>query len=152
MDSVGRFFLCRRCRAQTLICSRCDRGQIYCSADCSQAARRHSVREAGRRYQASRRGRHAHAERARHLRARCNKVTHQGSPPAAVDDLLPASLAVVSVELGSSTPAKEFLRRRCCFCGVQCSEFVRSGFQRHRQASRSVFQRRPRGAKLGHSP
>ena len=152
MDWVGRFFLCAGCRAQTLVCSHCDRGQIYCSTECAQAARRHSVREAGRRYQVSRRGRHAHAERARHLRARRNKVTHQGSPSAVVDDLLPVSLAVVTPVPGSSTPVEEFSRWRCCFCGVQCSEFIRSGFQRRRQASRRAILRRQRGGKVGHSP
>ena len=40
MDPVGRFFLCQRCRAQTLVCSACDRGQMYCSSDCAQTARR----------------------------------------------------------------------------------------------------------------
>lgn len=81
MEPTGRFFLCARCRAQVLICSGCDRGQIYCTQACSAAARRASLREAGRRYQASRRGRITHAARARRYRERRNKVTHQGSPP-----------------------------------------------------------------------
>ena len=28
--ATAQFFLCGRCRAQVLICSHCDRGQIYC--------------------------------------------------------------------------------------------------------------------------
>jgi len=48
MQSSGRLFLCVCCRAQVVICSHCDRGQIYCAADCAQAARCHAVREAGR--------------------------------------------------------------------------------------------------------
>ena len=39
MEPTGRFFLCERCRAQVLICSGCDRGQIYCTEACSAAAR-----------------------------------------------------------------------------------------------------------------
>ena len=64
MDDA-RLFLCARCRRQVLICSRCDRGQQYCGAGCSDLARRESLRAAGRRYQQSRRGRHCHAERQR---------------------------------------------------------------------------------------
>lgn len=48
---------------------------------CADQARRTAVRAAGCRYQASRRGRHAHAERQRRYRAKPKKVTHQGSPP-----------------------------------------------------------------------
>jgi hypothetical protein len=58
--ATGRFFLCGRCRAQVLICSHCDRGQIYCGERCAGAARRNSLHAAGR-YQASRRGRLRHA-------------------------------------------------------------------------------------------
>ena len=35
----ARLFLCAGCRAQALICSCCDRGQIYCAADCVGNAR-----------------------------------------------------------------------------------------------------------------
>ena len=33
-DASARLFLCAGCRAQALICSCCDRGQIYCAGDC----------------------------------------------------------------------------------------------------------------------
>ena len=54
----ARLFLCAApdCRAQALICSHCDRGHIYC-ANCGPHARRRSLHAAGRRYQASHRGR-----------------------------------------------------------------------------------------------
>ena len=91
MDATGRFFLCAGCRAQVVICSPCDRGQRYCAGGCGQAAREHSVREAGRRYQYSRRGRFNHAARNRRYRARQRNVTHQGSPAPAADDLLPVT-------------------------------------------------------------
>jgi hypothetical protein len=51
----GRLFLCVRCRTQVLICSHCDRGQIYCRDGCAREARYHAQRAAGRRYQTSRR-------------------------------------------------------------------------------------------------
>ena len=79
--TTARLFLCARCQAQVLVCSHCDRGQIYCAQGCAQTARRDAQRAAGRRYQASRRGRVNHAARAGRYRARQNNVTHQGSPP-----------------------------------------------------------------------
>ena len=69
MDDA-RLFLCARCRRHVLICSRCNRGQQYCGASCSDRARRESMRAAGRRYQHSRRGWHCHAERQRRYRRR----------------------------------------------------------------------------------
>ena len=79
MPAAGRLFVCARCRAQVIVCRRCDRGQIYCDGDCSQVARQASMREAAQRYQRSRHGRFAHAERMRRYRSRQNKVTHHGS-------------------------------------------------------------------------
>jgi hypothetical protein len=81
----ARLFVCMGCRSQALICSCCDRGQIYCAGDCADRARHHAQRAAGRRYQSSRRGRLAHAVRARRYRARGKKVTHQGSPLRATE-------------------------------------------------------------------
>ena len=75
MESSGRFFLCAGCRVQVLVCSYCDRGQIYCAGTCAPRARHESMRAAGRRYQDSHRGRRKHAERSRRYRARQNKVT-----------------------------------------------------------------------------
>jgi hypothetical protein len=45
------------------VCSHCDRGQRYCCRTCSAAARRLSLRDAGCRYQNTRRGRLAHPKR-----------------------------------------------------------------------------------------
>jgi len=141
MDPVGRFFLCGRCRAQVLICSHCDRGQVYCAAECAQAARRESQRQAGRRYQQGRRGRLAHAERARRYRARRNKVTHQGSPPPPPDDLLAANSMADAPRLHRLkatsppvTPAQQVIVEhwRCHFCGRGCAQSVRLNVLRRR--------------------
>ena len=94
VDATARFYLCAGCRAQVLICSCCDRGNIYCGDGCASAARRSAQREAGRRYQSSRRGRRKHAERARRYRERQKKVTHQGSPPPPIDDVISPSATV----------------------------------------------------------
>jgi len=84
-DLPAWLFLCADCRVQAVICSVCDRGQIYCAGDCAPQARRRTVRAAERRYQTSRRGWHpqgqpppqGHAGRDGHLR-----FTDQGQLPA----------------------------------------------------------------------
>jgi hypothetical protein len=50
--------------------------------NCAARARRRTRRDAGRRYQTSRRGRLAHAERSRRYWVRCKNVTHHGSSPS----------------------------------------------------------------------
>ena len=137
MEPTGRMFLCAGCRALVVVCPRCDRGQIYCSRDCAARARRASQRAAGRRYQASRRGRFAHAARARRYRARRNIVTHQGSDGA------PTAVHLRAGEAGGSR--REAWRRRasptrrharlddasscsCDLCGRGVGAFARLDF------------------------
>jgi len=107
-DVPARRFVCARCRAPVLVCSHCDRGQIYCAAGCAVAARRQSQRDAGRRYQDSLPGRFHHAARTQRWRVRqaalamststsaatrvapsaAQSVTHQGCPLEASDAVL----------------------------------------------------------------
>ena len=136
MDDA-RLFVCARCRCQVLICTRCDRGQFYCGARCSAAARRASVRAAGQRYQRTRRGRHCHAERQRRYRARCaqnscsEEVTHQGSA------LMRRAATLAPHEQAASdeavTPSnKPIVQHHCHFCGCPVSLCVRLGWVRTR--------------------
>lgn len=103
MARSARLFLCARCRDQVLLCSHCDRGQLYCSRGCSFASRHERRRESAQRYQSSQAGRLKHAarsacwrERRRSLRqagagrAELDKVTHQGCPQARADASLQA--------------------------------------------------------------
>lgn len=141
-ETPARFFLCARCTVQVLICSCCDRGQIYCAEDCARQARHSAQRAAGRRYQTSRRGRIAHALRARNYRCRQKNVTHQGSPPRPPDDLLSLNLAAA----GETPSIGDFSRRpawRCHWCGCRCPDFVRQDFLRRRRGSRTVARRGP---------
>lgn len=116
-DEPARRFLCARCRAPTLVCSHCDRGQIYCATGCAAVARLQSLRDAGRRYQCSRPGRFRHAARTQRWRERQalvavsaarsevvapQLVTHQGSPMPASDVVL---LAVPSTVAAAAVPA-----------------------------------------------
>ena len=67
------------CRSAFSVCAACDVGRLrYCSPECAASARRRSVREAGKRYQKSRRGRALHAARQARYRGRqAPLVTHQ---------------------------------------------------------------------------
>ena len=156
MNEPGRMFLCGRCRAQVVLCSRCDRGNVYCGAACSQARRRESVRAAGRRYQDGRTGRFAHAARARRYRVRCQNVTHQGSVVTAADALLPAVAALppplpntanggTAVTVPSPATAPTL---RCSRCGAARASAVRLGWLRHhrRVAGPSIGAKRSASA------
>ena len=132
MPSSARLFICARCRRQVVICSHCDRGNIYCGKQCSQRARHQSRREAGRRYQRTRRGRFAHAARQRRYRQRRRaKVTHQGSLPVLPDETLPAE-SRTSARRSDAPAAVPADGIRCHLCGRVCSHFLRQSFLRRR--------------------
>jgi hypothetical protein len=131
MPDTGRLFVCARCRAQVVVCRRCDRGQIYCDGDCSKIARQASMRVAGQRYQRSRHGRFAHAERMRRYRKRQNKVTHQGSAVPAADALL-APTSTTSAATAAVSATAPSVPERCHFCHCVCPDFVRLGPLRRR--------------------
>ena len=149
-SSSARLFACSRCSSQVLICRRCDRGHVYCR-DCAQVVRREAMRDAGRRYQMTRRGRMMHAQRARRQRARQKIVTHHGSLPKPPDDQVvkrPAAASIKSPSLRSSSLGRP--PWRCHFCGDICPEFVRQGFLKRRGPRRYTS---PRGAfPDGHPP
>ncbi len=136
----ARLFVCMGCRRQVLICSCCDRGQIYCAGNCAPHARRGSLRAAGRRYQTSRRGRLAHAVRARRYRARGKKVTHHGSPVLPTDGLLAPSSPMIASDAKASTDRPSPSASRCHWCGRRCLALVRQGFLRRRARRQGVVR------------
>ena len=146
-DAPARMFLCACCRAQVVVCSHCDRGQRYCAGGCSGRTRQRLQREAGRRYQRSRLGRHKHAQRMRRWRDRrsthANKVTHQGSQGTGANDVLAASQTTeplctslptsLSVPLLMPVAAPAVLTLapwRCSFCGARVPPQLRPDFLR----------------------
>lgn len=154
-DAPARMFLCAGCRAQVVVCSHCDRGQRYCAGGCAGRTRQRLQREAGRRYQRSRMGRHKHAQRMRRWRdqsrADANKVTHQGSQGTGANDVLAASqycepsCTSSSTCLATSLPtslaapllmpvaARAVLTLapwRCRFCGARVPPQLRPDFLR----------------------
>jgi hypothetical protein len=130
-DTTARLYLCERCRIQVLICTCCDRGNIYCEQGCATENRCSKQRASGQRYQSSPRGRRKHAERARRYRARRQKVTHQGSLSQAPDAVMPES------SVPPPTPRSFPLQPpwRCHWCGRPCMPFVRIDFLRRRRGS-----------------
>ena len=137
MEPIGRFFLCACCRRQTVVCSSCDRGQIYCSPACADSVRCACLREAGRRYQQSERGRANHAQRMTRYRAKSvteaksvAEVTHQG-PVSQPDE---AARAIGALQRPSFHPSSRTHTSsalwRCQACQCACAAFVRLGFLR----------------------
>ena len=148
----ARLFLCADCRAQAVICSCCDRGQVYCAGNCAQRARRRKQDAAGRRYQTSRRGRLAHAERARRYRARCNKVTHQGSPAPSSDDFLSLGSLTIASGAASSDDRPRRAASHCHWCGRRLPDLVRHGFLGRRFRRRGLLRRDRTGPEHGDCP
>lgn len=136
----ARLFLCARCRAQVVICSRCDRGHIYCAGECANRARGDAQRAASRRYRASHRGRLLHAARARRYRARQKNVTHHGSLPAAANDLLGGAVMTTASDAVSAGDEPRQAMWRCHWCGCRCPPLIRRGFLRRHGRSRGIMR------------
>lgn len=126
MKPSARLYSCTLCHKQVVICSDCDRGQIYCGKDCSLSARQTSVRSAGRRYQASFKGKLQHAQRQQRYR-QAKKVTHLGS--------LVTGEHVLLLEVVNKTVRPVILSDRkvlrCHFCKKRVPNLLRSGFLRN---------------------
>lgn len=134
MELSARLYNCARCYCLTIICSACDRNNIYCGSICSSAARTQSCYLAGQLYQRTLCGRQKHAERQRRYRERLRKkVTHHSSPTLPPHVVLPRQPNVQKIEVMSG-------HYHCHFCGKSCSPLLRRGYlrnARHHSPSRS---------------
>lgn len=125
MEPSARLYNCARCYCQVILCSACDRNNIYCGSTCSRTARAQSCYLAGNRYQRTLRGRQKHSDRQRRYRERLKKkVTHHTSP------LLPPH---VVLPRQPNERISESLRGHyhCHFCGKPCSLHFRLNYLRH---------------------
>lgn len=131
MKLSSRLFNCLGCDTQTVICSDCDRGQVYCGKKCAVSARIISHREANKRYQSSLKGRMNHAARQKRYRDSKQKVTDHGSSPVEENDVLPA------VEMASTKPAISSVMTCsvCHFCQRPVTSWLRFGFLQHTSAA-----------------
>jgi hypothetical protein len=146
----GRLFACVRCGCEVVVCSCCDRGQIYCGVDCAGLARRQTLRGAGRRCQQTRRGRRMHAARMVRYRAKLTQssdglgagtpddgwpekiVTHHGSPLPTAGDLLTGGATVMPRDDASLAEPPGRTMTHCHWCGRCCLLPLRRGFLRRR--------------------
>jgi hypothetical protein len=158
MDQPARLYLCARCRAQVILCSRCDRGNRYCGGQCRHQARNEARRQAAQRYQRSWRGRVCHAQRSRRWRQRraardaacsaggdAQNVTHQGSrlgvacAPLAEWTYDSSTVDVAGTAAGIASPsapqapdiATAVICWACRRCGARQPTALRQGFVRH---------------------
>jgi hypothetical protein len=139
MEPTTRLYQCILCHSQATVCSKCDRGQIYCSTICSSIARKKSLTIAGSRYQNTFKGKRLHAARQARYRMRLIKiVTHQGSPPAPHHDSM-HQLKNKPKETEKELNETPFC---CCFCEKPASGWYRHDFLRRRSIKKP---RRPRG-------
>ena len=142
METSARLFNCARCSRQVIICSYCDRSNIYCCPECSQLARKKSLRDAGKRYQSSLKGRHKHADRQRRYRQRLAKkvkiVTHHTSPILSDNDLLPQPC-----EQKKRLIQPVIKTIYCYFCGDCCPPFLRFRFLHERIGDKARFSSWP---------
>ena len=126
MQTSSRLYQCARCHAQAIVCSRCDRGHRYCSGSCAQTARADSLQRAGKKYLSGRAGRFNNAARQQRFRQRKRqKVTHQGSAPKRLHDLLEIRLIQLNKANRPSFPGT---RVYCHYCGAVCNPFLRHDF------------------------
>lgn len=140
MCRSARLYNCARCHHQVIICSHCDRGNIYCSGHCAAQSRLEKQQEANCRYQSTAKGRHCHATRQQHYRQRQKqKVTYQGSVDLASYDLLLAEPeGDKTVKKAATSPLLTDKSAHVChFCGCRCVQQLRWVFL-HQQASQVI--------------
>lgn len=126
MPVSSRLYSCCRCHAQVIICSRCDRGQRYCAGECRHEARAESTKRATQKYQSTRAGRSKNADRQHRFRQRNKqKVTHQGSAPKRLHDLLKTRLTEIKKSQKSLFSSGAV---HCHYCGGVCEPFLRHDF------------------------
>lgn len=126
MQTDARLFNCARCFKQVVICSGCDRGNIYCTKSCATLSRKRSLKTAGNKYQQTKAGKIKHAARQQSYRQKQKKVTHHSSLIPTTNDLLITERSFDLINT-STTSTKQI---QCHFCGKFCSVYVRTGFKR----------------------
>jgi len=136
MYDSGRIYNCARCHQQVIICSHCDRSNIYCADGCAEQSRQEKQREAAKRYQNTSNGRHLHAQRQQRYRHRqkkeAQKVTHQGSTDLVIYDSITTGQKTETPKKNAPDCSKKE-GIVCHFCGCQCGEHLRWAFL-HRQS------------------
>jgi hypothetical protein len=148
-----------------MICSHCDRGNIYCAGECAAQARQEKQAKAQKSYQNTPEGRRLHALRQQAYRQhQLEKVTHQSSQPLVPYDVLTTprkaettqdepplstpemalSTEAVLNEASDVTEAATLTEKpglRCHFCGARCGDKRRWAFLYRQNRHSAVAQR-----------
>jgi len=139
MPLSQRLYHCLRCHAQVVICTRCDRGNRYCSQGCSRFARQESRKRATTKYQQTRLGRTNNAGRQQRFRDRKKqKVTHQCSIELPLHDVV-KTRSVADWRREKTVKSKAF--EACHFCQQAGTGFFRQDFL-HSSHLKPSFRRR----------
>jgi hypothetical protein len=163
--SSYRLFQCHCCLVTVVLCSRCDRGNIYCDV-CAPYRKRKRIAAARRKYRSFEKGKSVRAAseklRRRRLKLRPQKenVGDRGSPEVAAQGNTSASeqsrsdsgVPVDEDSINSSPPVVDFGSPptpqgfvRCSNCHEPCEDFQIQGPRRRR------FARRPRSRSPPHA-
>lgn len=143
MKHAPRLYSCSFCLQQVVICSHCDRGNIYCSPICALTARQKYCKASNKRYQQTLNGRFNNALRQKRFRARqTNKVTDHGSQATDKNALLQeaknsATKNVIKQDLGDM---------KCDFCNKSVLHWLRNDFLRYyvkQNIKKSCYSRPP---------
>ena len=115
MEQSTRLFNCAHCKCQVIICSRCDRGNIYCK-QCRLSARKKSLLAAAKKYQNSYKGKLNNAKRQQAYRQRQQKkVTDHGSNGLPYNALLPPEPGVPTTVTATNCSTSK-ITSICDFC------------------------------------
>jgi hypothetical protein len=142
----ARLLNCALCHRQAIICSCCDRGNVYCGYACSEVARKTSIRVANKRYQNTYRGKLNHAAAQKRyvarLKIRTQKVTdHSSQRPSNI--LL---IAMLLISAKNVADPQNYADIYCYFCGQPCSVFLRRDFLRiNAQINVALNEKWPQG-------
>ena len=127
MQDTSRVYPCLNCNCQTIICSRCDRGNIYCK-QCAPIMAIKTRQKANQRYQHTYQGRLKHAARQNRYRELIkHKVTYQGSKRISFCDLLNKKRKCVITNFASDKKRKS-KDVFCHYCGEHCSAVLRDDY------------------------
>ena len=75
-----RHFYCHACGSQKSVCTKCDRGQIYC-AECKPLRKRERIQKARDKYKKSRHGRIKRSASSQERRAKIKRNSEHQNPP-----------------------------------------------------------------------
>ena len=128
MKQSSRIYSCTFCLKQVVICSHCDRGNIYCGPICAGTARQKYCKTSNKRYQQTQQGKFNNALRQKRFRERKNKkVTDHGSQNT------PQHVLLSKVK---NNAIKNVIKQntndiRCCICNNIVSDWLRYDFLRY---------------------